>query len=67
MESDITLNNSDFNNNKKLKGYYFVVTSELGNLNVVNCNFIGNDAGVRYGDGENTHCIIDSCNFINNG
>ena len=33
----------------------------------MNYNFIGNDARVRYGDGENTHCIIDSCNFINNG
>ncbi len=63
-ESDVIIEDSNFNKNKLLKGYYYVVHSSLGNLKVNNCNFTSNPAAIRSDD---DNLLIDSCNFINNG
>ena len=63
-ESEVIIEDSNFNKNKLLDGYYYVVYSSLGNLKVNNCNFTNNPAAIRSDD---NNFIVDSCNFINNG
>lgn len=62
-ESNIILESSEFNKNKLLKGYYYIVTCHLDNLQIRNCNFTNNPAAIR----SEKNLSIDSCNFINNG
>ena len=66
--SNIFITDSEFKNNNIMEDYYYIVTTSFSTLKVTYSNFTDNAAGICYnGNLYDTKCMIDSCNFINNG
>ena len=67
MDSNIFITDSEFKNNNLMEDYYYIITTSLSTLRVTDSNFTDNAAGIRYDNEYDIKCMIDSCNFINNG